>query len=117
MLLEDTEVGDSRVLRLLEKRLDASIAHEFKNNVCELIDAGSMRIILNLSAAEFIDSAGLGALLTISNRIGTNGSFIICGIQEPALHIIKLTKLDKIFEIVASETEAINASHTHSTCE
>lgn len=45
-----------------DKRIDSSVAKDFKGKMVDWIDAGDKRIVLNLAKADFIDSSGLGAV-------------------------------------------------------
>jgi anti-sigma B factor antagonist len=52
------------IVDLLADRLDASIALNFRNKLTEIIKDGSKLIILNLTNVEFVDSSGLGSIVS-----------------------------------------------------
>ncbi|MEM7252635.1 MAG: STAS domain-containing protein [Pseudomonadota bacterium] len=105
--MEDRTEGDALVVRVLEPRLDARTAVGFKAKFDEYTDAGHRRIILDLSATEFIDSSGLGAIVAAFKRFGRDGEFALCGLQEATLSIFKLTRMDKVFTIFPTESDAL----------
>ena len=58
MELQERIDGDALVATVLESRLDASSAPALKRRMAALIKDGHHRLALDLSAVEFIDSAG-----------------------------------------------------------
>lgn len=109
MLLENMEKNGILVVKLLEKRLDAHLAVEFKETLARLISEGHRKILLDLETVEFIDSSGLGAIVSALKRIsGENGDLIICSLQDATSSMFKLTRMDKVFSIYTSESEALS---------
>lgn len=76
-------------------------AVEFREKVNNLISKGEKHFVLNFSNCTFIDSTGLGVLVTTYKKCNEiNGSFKIHSINDPqVMKIFKLTRLDKVFEI------------------
>lgn len=90
---------DWLVLEVPDKRLDAHIAVNFKDVIGKYIDEGERRIILDLSGVEFIDSSGLGALVSSLKRMGQKGDLALCGLQSRPMSMVKLTRMDRVFSI------------------
>ncbi len=90
------------------ERLDASVAVDFKEKMADLIKRGHSMIILNLSVVEFIDSSGLGSIVSSLKTIGRNGDLVLCGINRNIMSMFKLTRMDRVFRIFSSEGEAIS---------
>ncbi|MEM7468676.1 MAG: STAS domain-containing protein, partial [Pseudomonadota bacterium] len=99
MLIESNEVQEKLVVTLFEKRLDAKIAVDFKQRMTDFISEGDKPIVLNLHETEFIDSSGLGAIVSSLKAAGASRQFSICGLQEPVKTMFKLTRMDKVFSI------------------
>jgi anti-sigma B factor antagonist len=97
------------ILRPLERRIDASTALEFKQKMGEWIDSGNRCIVINLSEVDFIDSSGLGAIISAFKKIGDNGAMVICVVRETVMSLFRLTRMDRVFDIFSSEDEAIAA--------
>jgi len=91
--------GDVLVLRLAEPRLDASRAPALREELIRRVEAGRDRIILDLSATEFMDSSGLGALVSCLKRMGTRGTLGIAGAQGAVARLFTLTRMDRVFAL------------------
>ncbi len=107
MQIDTIVQGDVLVITIGEKRLDARCATLFREQVSELIKAGHHRLVLNLAAVEFVDSSGLGALVSILKTLGPRGELVLCGIRESVFGLFKLTRMDKVFFITPGEAEAV----------
>ena len=110
MLIEEKTAGGSLVVKLQESRLDAHIAVNFKTRLSEYVDSGHKRIVLDLSAVEFIDSSGLGAIVSSLKRVGTDGELVICSLRDAPLSLFKLTRMDRVFNIYPTVEEAMSVA-------
>ena len=97
------------VVKIDEERLDASTAPDFKKYVLDFVSEGKRKILLNLGQVDFIDSSGLGAIVTVLKRISEDGDLCICNPTEPVKNMFKLTRMERVFKIFGSEDEAIKA--------
>lgn len=97
--------GTFLVATLLEKRLDAALASPFKDKMNELIENGHHIIILDLSQVDFIDSSGLGMIVSILKRLGGQGDLILCGAHDAVMALFQLTRMDKVFKIYSTVAE------------
>jgi anti-sigma B factor antagonist len=109
MQIEDRKVGDILVVLPVEKRIDASVSTEFKGKMVDWINQGNRRIVLDLSLVDFIDSSGLGAIVSSLKTIGNDGDLVVCCIRETVMSLFKLTRMNRVFQIFAAQTEAIEA--------
>jgi anti-sigma B factor antagonist len=109
MQLQQEKMGDVLVVRPLEKRIDAATATEFKERMIDWIGSGNRRIVLNLSEVEFIDSSGLGAIVSSLKKIGNDGDLVICVVKETVMSLFRLTRMNRVFDIFPAEEEAIRA--------
>lgn len=89
------------------KRLDASVAPAFKQAVVQLIEGGDTRLVLDLAGLEFLDSSGLGAMVSILKALGQRGVVVVCGARGGVLSLFQLTRMDKVFPILPGCEEAI----------
>lgn len=92
------------------KRLDASVAPDFKQQLQGLIDDGHTRLILDLNEVNFVDSSGLGAIVATYKRLKPVGTLVILTTSQAVLTMFKLTRLEKVFTIISSKNmmDAIN---------
>ena len=76
-------------------------AAEFRQKVYDLISKGEKHFVLDFSNCTFIDSTGLGVLVSVYKKCAElNGSLKLCSINNTqVLKVFKLTRLDKVFEI------------------
>jgi len=109
MQLHQNKMGDVLIVRPLERRIDAATATEFKEKMSEWIGAGNRRIVLNLSEVDFIDSSGHGAIVSSLKKIGNDGDLVICSVRETVMSLFRLTRMNRVFDILSSEEEAIGA--------
>src|SRR5215471_1105731 len=108
-MINDTSVGDVLVVKPTKPRLDAQEAGSFKEHVGQRIHAGHSNIIVDLSRVEFIDSTGLGAMVSCLKMLGGNGSLSLCGIRDTMMSMFKLTRMDRVFPMFATAEEALAA--------
>jgi len=111
MCIETQEKEQFLVVTFLEKRLSAALAPKFELKMRELIQAGHQHILLDLSHVDFIDSSGLGAIVSSFKLLNNQGDFILCGVHGAVISLLNLTRMDKIFPIYASLEEALKDCH------
>jgi anti-sigma B factor antagonist len=94
---------DVVVVEFQRKRIDAAFAVKFRDDIQALISQGNKKIVFNLELVEFIDSSGLGALVSVMKSLGGNQNMALCQVKDAVLTVFKLTRMDKIFVILPSE--------------
>ena len=73
---------------------------ELKDLVFAALDKGERRILIDFSQTGYIDSSGLGALVSISKRVReAGGELRLSGLNEDLRSLFELTKLDTLFAI------------------
>jgi anti-sigma B factor antagonist len=91
--------NDVLILRFEESRLDASRAPALREELIRQVEAGHDRIVLDLSATEFMDSSGLGALVSCIKRMGARGTLAVAGAQGAVARLFALTRMDRVFAL------------------
>jgi anti-sigma B factor antagonist len=109
MKLAERKVGANIVLEVLESRLGADKALSFKEEVGRYLNGSVVSIVLDLSKVGFIDSSGLGAILSIFKRMPKGSELILCGATDPVASMFKLTRLDRVFTMKKNVDEAVSA--------
>jgi anti-sigma B factor antagonist len=95
----------------VQGELDTYTAPKFSAQVVGLVDAGSYHLVVDLEGVDFLDSAGLNALVSIMKRVRAhNGYLVLVCTQERILKIFRITGLTKVFPIYASLDEVL-ATH------
>lgn len=111
MEIEVKQIDRILVVKPLEKSIEASNSRDLKTKLVDLINEGHYFIILNLAKIEFMDSNGLGSLISTLKLLATHqGNLVICEAQEPVKRVFTLTRLNQIFSLYPSEEEAIKSS-------
>lgn len=109
MKIEAENIDDILVLTPCDPIIDASSAADFKAQLVAWIQEGNTRILLDLSFIEFIDSSGLGAIISLLKLLTGKGDICLCGIRDQVMSLFKLTRMDRIFRIYQSSAEAVDA--------
>jgi len=109
MLMETEKKNGLLIVRIKEKRFDARIASLFMDTIRSYVDDGAKKIILNFTITDFIDSSGIGAIVSILKSMGNNGSIAITNPSGPVLQLLEMTQMDNIFSIYTSESAAIES--------
>jgi anti-sigma B factor antagonist len=98
----------------LSGNLDAYEAPTVRKNLLDLIEAGSLRFVIDLSNVDFMDSAGMAVLVNLLKRT-RQADGDICLVwpkEEAAQRILKLTRFDRIFQITSSVPKALLKLYT-----
>jgi anti-sigma B factor antagonist len=106
-LLAVTRESGVTVLAPTVRRLDASVAPAFRQAVLQLVEAGDTRLVLDLRGLEFLDSSGLGSMVSILKALGPRGALAVCGAQGAVLSLFQLTRMDKVFTLLGDRAEAV----------
>lgn len=108
MNFEVTQEANYAIVKTGVEKLDAANAPDLKANFILLNKQGVNNIILDLSRTRYCDSSGLSAILT-ANRLckDTNGIFVLCGLQEGVMKMIRIAQLDKVLTITAEVQLAV----------
>ena len=97
------------VVRLTAEQIDAGNASEVKHYLHNVV-GGSKRVVLDMSSAEYIDSAGLNLLLHLWREVKDSGGDIkLCGLQSRVRMLIQLVRMHRIFEVFNTTDEAMRA--------
>ncbi len=106
-MLSDEQRNDILVVRVDERRLDASKAPQFKDEITRRIEAGHSRFVLDLGGVDFVDSSGLGAIVACLKRLGPRGDLAIAGAKGAVSRLFTLTRMDKVFPLHDSVDAAV----------
>jgi anti-sigma B factor antagonist len=75
--------------------------------------AGAHAIILNFSAMEYMNSGGIGLLVTLLIRVKREQQRLLTfGLSEHYRHIFDVTRLDEAIGVYETEAEALAAAHS-----
>jgi anti-anti-sigma factor len=82
--------------------------HELKELIQAALDQGERRILVDFSETGYIDSSGLGALVSIAKRVReVGGELRLSGLNDDLRSLFELTKLDTLFTIADTPQQAL----------
>ena len=100
----------------LSGRLDLASGSALKEEVKKYFDKNITSIHLNMGKVEFINSSGLGSLVSIMKEVRLlKGRFTISNLANYVQEIFEITQLSHIFEIFATEEEALTSYQSVTT--
>src|SRR5512137_381931 len=108
MKIETRTVGDIHVLDCSGKITLGEGTMAIRNKVREVLKNGGKKIILNLSDVNYIDSSGIGELVSSYTTVTNNaGKFKLLNLTKKIHELLAITKLLTVFETFDSEEAAI----------
>lgn len=103
------EGKDTLVIELREDNLDASNVREFRDSMQSLMHDHT-RVVLDLSGVRFVDSSGLGALISCLRHVnGRNGDMRLCGLSHTVRALFELMRMHRVFHIHETRAEAVGS--------
>ena len=107
MKLITEKMGDVAVIRLSVTSLDVANVAAFKEAMAPIVERES-KIVLDLASLEFIDSSGLGALLSCLRKLcGKGGDLKLCSLSNAVRTVFELVRMHRVVDITADRNEAI----------
>jgi anti-sigma B factor antagonist len=89
--------------------LDAANSGEFKHDMAPILEAGD-KVVIDLSSVRFVDSSGLGAMLSCLRQITAKGGDLkLSGMSKPVRATFELVRMHRIFDIFETSDAAILA--------
>jgi anti-sigma B factor antagonist len=83
--------------------LDVAGVNTFRRLLDDLLRDGHVEIVLDLNKLGFLDSSGLGALISARRRTyAAGGSLTLVCDDNQVLWVLEITNLDRVFQIVPS---------------
>jgi anti-anti-sigma factor len=99
--------GASTILKIKERKLDASVSSELKGEFLVLCKPQLKELIIDLSDVEFCDSSGLSALLIAERKLRENGGVVkLAGVHKKVMTLIKISHLDRAFQLYDTVAKA-----------
>jgi anti-anti-sigma factor len=104
-------VDNKLVIMPKEENLDAKNATNFKKNVLNLLQSGqTVQVILDLTYLRFIDSSGLGVLLSLQRILNKQGGILkLVHLNKPVQSMFEIVSMHRIFEIFQNVDDAVQS--------
>ena len=107
MTMTERQVGAVTVLALSGK-LTLDDAGQLKGKVTSMVAEGHKQIVLNLADVTFIDSSGLGEMVSCHTTASkAQGAVKLANLGKRTQDLLVITKLNMVFDVYPSESEAV----------
>jgi len=106
--MTDRQVGDVDVLDIEGRIVLGDESNSFREKVKALLAAGKKKVILNLAQVSYIDSAGLGTLVSTFHSAKSQGATLkLVNLGAKFKEVLQVTKLMTVFDTYDNEAAAI----------
>jgi anti-sigma B factor antagonist len=108
--IKERTLGEVVILELSGKITIGEGSVQLREAVSRLLEAGRNRIILNLSAVSYVDSSGIGELVSrYTTTKNTGGKLKLLNLPKKIKDLLMITKLLTVFEIYEDEQAALDS--------
>lgn len=91
---------DGLLVKINADRLDAANGPDVKSEIlASVASTNGDRLIIDMSPITFIDSSGLGALVSVKKNIPENYNVELINTSDFVQKVLRLTKMDRVFTI------------------
>ena len=109
MQLPIERAGDIAIVVLPVEELDASNSAEFKRDIAPVLEENA-KVAFDLSRLRFIDSSGLGSLLSCLRKVNAKGGDLkLFQVSRQVRTIIELVRMHRMMDILDSRDAAVSA--------
>jgi anti-sigma B factor antagonist len=110
MKIEIRTVGDTKILDCSGKIVLGEGTMSIRNTVRDLLQKGSKKIILNLGGISYIDSSGIGELVSsFTTSVNNGGRLVLLNLTSRIQQLLAITKLLVVFDTYENEEAAIKS--------
>jgi len=108
--LTTRQVGDVTVIDATGRITLGEGASTFRDTVRDLAGKGNKKILLNLSDVTYIDSSGIGELVSGFTTVTNHGGVLkLLGLSKRVKDLLQITKLYTVFEVFDDESSAVRS--------
>jgi anti-sigma B factor antagonist len=100
-------IGDVALATVPVEELDAGNVGDFKQSIASVVDTQA-KLVIDLDRVRFLDSSGLGALLSCLKRLNARGGDLrLCGLSTQVRTVVELVRLHKVVGIYPNRADAV----------
>jgi len=104
------ERTDDVLIVTVDGQLVVTNRQEFKQAILDAVAQGARLVVVDFATSGYIDSSGLGALVSLSRRLReAGGDLRLVGLNDDLRTLFELTRLDALFPLYATRAEALGA--------
>jgi anti-sigma B factor antagonist len=105
------DVSEDWQVLVLAGEIDVATAPRLRDRLVQLVTQGPPRVVVDLQGVTFIDSMGLGALISGLKRARAHdGDLRLAGPSDHVAKVLAITRLDQAF-VVADDLDAARAGN------
>ena len=98
------------VVIAVEGEIDVETSPQLRECFDRLLAEGEHSYVIDMAGVDFVDSSGLAAFVTLFKRVRIGeGDVKLCGLRPEVLKIIELTRLNRVFDIFETCTQAVES--------
>lgn len=106
--ITERQAGDVTVVDLEGKVTIGEGSVALRNKIRELLGDGKNKILLNLAGVGYIDSSGIGELVSSFTAVSKEGGTLkLLNLTQKIQDLLAITKLLTVFDVYDSEDEAL----------
>jgi anti-sigma B factor antagonist len=110
MKIEMRTVGDVRILDCSGKITLGEGTMTVRNTVRDILKDNGKKIILNLANVNYIDSSGIGELVSTYTTVTNNGGQLkLLSLTKKINELLQITKLLTVFQVFDNESAAVSS--------
>ena len=104
------QVGDVSVVDVVGRITLGEGASTLRDTIRDAVSKGHKKILLNLSEVSYIDSSGIGELVSAFTTVTNQGGVLkLLGLTKRVKDLLQITKLYTVFEVFDNETTAVRS--------
>ena len=104
--MEITKTGNITVITPENKQVDVTNAREFGEELSRLIEP-SQKYILNMGKVAFLDSSGLGKIISCLRQASeSNSTLVLCNMNQAVRVLFDMVRLNQIAKIFETDSQA-----------
>ena len=108
--LNSRQVGDVVVIDVSGRITLGDSSTAMREQIRALKDQASKKVLLNLGDVTYIDSAGLGELVSgYTTMVHLGGALKLVGLTKQVKHVMQITRTYNLFEVYEDEVEALGS--------
>jgi len=108
--LTTRQVGDVTVIDATGRITLGEAASSFRDLIRDLATKGNKKILLNLSDVSYIDSSGIGEMVSSFTTVTNHGGQLkLLGLSKRVKDLLQITKLYTVFEVFEDEASAVRS--------
>jgi anti-sigma B factor antagonist len=108
--ISERQAGDVTVLDLSGKITIGEGSVSLRSAIRRLIEEGKKKILLNLGQVSYVDSSGIGELVSSFTTINREGGQLkLLNLSQKIQDLMTITKLHTVFDVYDEETPALNS--------